>query len=107
MIGVLLMGASVLPAFGQRQTDALDRGLVAVKTSNGVYCSWRINAEEYYDVAYNLYRDGTKLNDEPLKVSNFTDAAGGAESSTYTVPSTEQLTSMGWSKPCSISTRRS
>ena len=68
----------------QRMTDRLDRGLVAVKTTDGVYCSWRINAEEYYDVTYNLYRDGVKLNTEPLKVSNYVDAAGSTES-TYTV----------------------
>ena len=68
----------------QRVMDRLDRGLVAVKTTAGVYCSWRIQADEYYDVKYNLYRDGTKVNSEPLNVSNFTDAAG-SQSSTYTV----------------------
>ena len=68
----------------QRFTDKLDRGLVAVKTTKGVYCSWRIQADEYYDVKYNLYRDGTKVNAEPLDVSNFTDTSG-SESSQYTV----------------------
>ena len=71
-------------ANAQRFTDKLDRGLVAVKTTKGVYCSWRIQADEYYDVKYNLYRDGTKVNAEPLEVSNFTDASG-SESSKYTV----------------------
>ena len=71
-------------ANAQRFTDKLDRGLVAVKTTKGVYCSWRIQADEYYDVKYNLYRDGTKVNAEPLDVSNFTDASG-SESSQYTV----------------------
>ncbi len=68
----------------QRHVDKLDRGLVAVKVSGGVYCSWRILGEEYYDVTYNIYRDGTKLNDKPLTVSNYTDA-GGTVSSVYTV----------------------
>ena len=68
----------------QRVMDRLDRGLVAVKTTAGVYCSWRIQADEYYDVKYKLYRDGTKVNSEPLNVSNFTDASG-SQSSTYTV----------------------
>lgn len=71
-------------ANAQRFTDKLDRGLVAVKTTKGVYCSWRIQADEYYDVKYNLYRDGTRVNAEPLEVSNFTDASG-SESSQYTV----------------------
>ena len=71
-------------ANAQRFTDKLDRGLVAVKTTKGVYCSWRIQADEYYDVKYNLYRDGTRVNAEPLDVSNFTDASG-SENSQYTV----------------------
>lgn len=33
---------------------------------------------------YNLYRDGTRVNAEPLDVSNFTDASG-SEGSQYTV----------------------
>ena len=45
---------SVACAVAQRMTDALDRGLVAIQTDGGVFCSWRILAEEYYDVTYNL-----------------------------------------------------
>ena len=71
-------------ANAQRFTDKLDRGLIAVQTTNGVYCSWRIQADEYYDVKYNLYRNGMKLNSEPLDVSNFTDKSGSS-SNTYTV----------------------
>ena len=57
---------------------------LALLVSMGAYCSWRIQADEYYDVKYNLYRDGTKVNAEPLDVSNFTDTSG-SESSQYTV----------------------
>ena len=85
---VIALAIAALTSFtgvmAQRVTDRLDRGLVAVKTTGGVYCSWRIQADEYYDVKYNLYRDGTKVNSEPLIVSNFTDASG-SQSSTYTV----------------------
>lgn len=70
--------------FSQRITDKLDRGLVAVKVSGGVFVSWRIFAEEYYDVDYNLYRNGVKVNSEPLSVSNYLDKSG-TSSSTYTV----------------------
>lgn len=73
-----------LSAHAQRTMDKLDRGLVAVKTNSGVFCSWRIMGEEYYDVTYNIYRDGTKLNSEPLTVSNFTDGSGST-SNTYQV----------------------
>ena len=40
--------------WAQRQMETLDRGLVAVKVSNGVYTSWRIPGDEYYGVRYNL-----------------------------------------------------
>lgn len=81
---LLLLVVFSLGVKAQRITDKLDRGLVAVQTTNGVFCSWRILAEEYYDVKYNIYRNGTKLNSEPLEVSNYTDT-GGAASSSYTV----------------------
>ena len=47
---------TVSPANAQRKTDALDRGLVAVTQSSGVFLSWRVQADEYYDVKYNIYR---------------------------------------------------
>lgn len=68
----------------QRMMETLTRGLVAVKTSSGIFTSWRILGTEYYDTEYNLYRDGQLVNDEPLQVSNYLDADGD-ETSTYTV----------------------
>lgn len=76
--------ACCLSANAQRTMENLDRGLVAVKTPSGVFTSWRISGTEYYDTQYNIFRDGTKINTEPLSVSNFQDT-GGSESSVYTV----------------------
>lgn len=67
-------------AMAQRVTDKLDRGLVALPSGSGNFVSWRIMGEEYYDVEYNLYRDGVKLNAVPLKVSNYTDTKGTSSS---------------------------
>ena len=53
-----------LPATGQRLMENLNRSLVTIKTSNGVYASWRIHGTEYYDTQYNLYRDGQLNVDE-------------------------------------------
>jgi autotransporter-associated beta strand protein len=73
--------------WGQRPMEKLDRSVVALKTSSGVYVNWRIPSEEWYNVSYNLYRDGTKLNTLPITgASNYTDAAG-TSSSVYTVTS--------------------
>ena len=38
----LLLGAMAVNVNAQRATDKLDRGLVAVKASGGIFCSWRI-----------------------------------------------------------------
>lgn len=73
-----------MASFPQRITDKLDRGLVAVKVSGGVFLSWRILPEEYYDVAYNVYRDGQKITETPLTVSNYTDKSG-TTASTYSI----------------------
>lgn len=99
LLALIMM--SVLTAYSQRKTDALDRGLIAMKTTNGVYCSWRILGEEYYDVKYNLYRDGTKVNSEPLSVSNYSDAAGTA-SSKYTVKAVVRGTEQAASKEATV-----
>ena len=82
LLALLLLLSTAANA--QRVTDVVDRGLVAVSVSDGVFLSWRIFGEEYYDVDYNLYRDGVKVNAAPLSVSNYTDVAG-TPTSTYTV----------------------
>ncbi len=82
LAAAMLFGGS--PVQAQRVTDKLDRGLVAMKSGTGTFLSWRIPGEEYYDVTYNVYRDGEKLNAEPLTVSNYKDNAGKT-TSTYTV----------------------
>ena len=83
LITLLVAFLTVGTASAQRFTDQLDRGLVGMKVSGGIYLSWRIQANEYYDVTYNLYRDG-ELVAENLNVSNFTDS-NGTINSTYKV----------------------
>jgi hypothetical protein len=67
--------------------ENLDRGVVAVKVSGGVYVGWRMMGYEYTgtdsDTSYILYKDGTKLA-TVTDSTNYLDAAGTA-SSKYTV----------------------
>ena len=75
---VLVMTAML--GFAQRVTDKIDRGLVAVPSaSSGNFISWRVLGEEYYDVTYNLYCNGSLLK-EGLTVSNFNHSSGSASS---------------------------
>jgi rhamnogalacturonan endolyase len=76
-------GATV-PESG-RQMEALDRGVVAIKVSSGVFVSWRVLGTEFSGVAYNLYRGATKVNATPITgATNYLDTAG-ATGSTYAV----------------------
>ena len=72
----MLLVLCALSSTAQRTTDKLDRGLVAVPSGSSTLVSWRIFAEEYYDTQYNLYRNGVKVNDTPLNVSNISDPYG-------------------------------
>lgn len=88
------LASLALPLAAQRVMDKLDRGLVAVKTDGGVFVSWRVFGEDPDAVKFNLYRDGTLVNQSPLSVSNFSDPNGN-EASTYivkTVVDGEELT---------------
>ncbi|MDP4291831.1 MAG: dockerin, partial [Bacteroidota bacterium] len=70
--------------FGQRQMEKLDRGLVAVKDSSGVFLSWRVLGTEFTTTSYNLYRDGKKIASVSKgEASNYIDQTGTLNSSYY------------------------
>jgi len=49
------------------QREQLGRGVVAVKGNDGeVYVTWRLLTEEGVNTAFDVYRNGVKLNAEPL-----------------------------------------
>ncbi len=99
LLGILLL--CIGTAFAQRQADKLDRGLIAMKVGSGVYLNWRLLGEEYYDVKFDVYRNGTKLNNAPLDITNFTDN-GGTLSNTYTVAPVIDGVAQGQCKPVSV-----
>lgn len=60
------------PRTGRAMED-IDRGLIAVKVDKYVYLSWRWLGYESVNTRYNIYRNGEKLNEEPLPLTNYTD----------------------------------
>ncbi|MDE6511548.1 MAG: rhamnogalacturonan lyase, partial [Muribaculaceae bacterium] len=61
--------------------DNLGRGVLAVKADNGVFVSWRSLPSDDARLAFDIYRDGVKVNDSPLThMTNFTDPDGTVES---------------------------
>lgn len=86
LLSAVLLVAVVLTAGAQRKTDKLDRGLIAIPNGSGNFVSWKILGEEYYDTEFNLYRNGVKVNNTPLKVSNYQDNGGNASSRYQVAP---------------------
>jgi len=46
---------------GTRGLERLDRGLVASRTTSGVFLSWRILGTDPPGTSFNLHRDGLKI----------------------------------------------
>ncbi|MBO7442853.1 MAG: rhamnogalacturonan lyase, partial [Paludibacteraceae bacterium] len=64
-----------------KQMEYLDRGVVAVKTNNGVFLSWRFLGNDDAKTGFNIYRDGVKINDTPITTkTNYVDGKGGTSS---------------------------
>lgn len=65
--------------------DNLGRGVLAVKADNGVFVSWRSMPADDPELAFDIYRDGIKINESPLtKKTNFTDP-DGTTASNYSI----------------------
>ncbi len=63
--------------FGQRPMEYLDRSVVPLEIQNGVFLTWRMLGTDPANVAFNLYRNGEKINDLPIDgATNYTDASG-------------------------------
>ncbi len=87
-----------------RQMENLSRGLTAVPSDGGALVSWRCLGTDGKDLYYNLYRDGERLNDAPLGVTNYFDAnaPAGAEYTLAEVVDGEEngttVTATAWDK---------
>ncbi len=101
----MLLAAGVAAQAQPKQVEKLDRGVVALATSSGVFISWRLLGTEPAGVRFNVYRDGRRINHEPQALTNLVDAQGRHDS-LYTVRAVvsghEQAASgaaMPWSQP--------
>ncbi|RIX59517.1 hypothetical protein D3P08_05065 [Paenibacillus nanensis] len=91
---LMVFSLAALPAPGRanassaspaRQGDYLNRGLVAVLVDGGVFLSWRYLNTDPDDIAFNVYKNGFKVNAAPLgDVTNYLDTTG-FDSSQYQI----------------------
>lgn len=85
IITMLGLCIASLGCYAQYEMEHLNRGVVAVRTGTNNFVSWRwLGTED--EITFNLYRNGTKVNANPLKVTNYMDN-GAPEEATYYVKS--------------------
>ncbi|WP_328631666.1 rhamnogalacturonan lyase [Streptomyces sp. NBC_00356] len=85
--GLTLLPGDDASAATARQAEKLDRGLVSVHTDAGNLVSWRWLGTDPDDVAFNVYRAGTKVNSAPITGSTNFFHDGAPSSADYTVRS--------------------
>jgi autotransporter-associated beta strand protein len=102
LLTMLLLINLTSTLLAQRRMEALDRGVVAIKVSNGVYISWRLLEDELYGVEFNLYRDGAKINSSPITESTNYSDADGSVSSTYVVTKIKDGVEIESSNPVTV-----
>ncbi|MDE6653874.1 MAG: Por secretion system protein [Muribaculaceae bacterium] len=66
------------------EAESLSRGVVAVPVAKGVLVSWRSLVKDDASMTFDVLRDGEKVNETPLTVTNFV-VPGGSTESVYTV----------------------
>ena len=66
---------------GNAIMEYLDRGIYAIKSGNGMFVSWRYNANDSDDAEFRLYRDDQLIyTSKAGEATNFWDAQGSANS---------------------------
>jgi len=89
LTGGLALPASSAPvppiSVNGKQMEALDRGVVSVRSGSANLVSWRLLATDASGTTFNVYRAGTKVTASPVTAStNYLDP-GAAAGASYTV----------------------
>ena len=84
-IDYLEVSAGGPPQQTGKQMEALDRGVISVRSGNGNFVSWRLLGTDPPDVAFNVYRGGTRVNSSPITSSTNLFDSGAPAGASYTV----------------------
>ncbi|MCX7714917.1 MAG: S-layer homology domain-containing protein [Clostridia bacterium] len=94
-VGIMMPSTTVSATKITRQVENLDRGVVAIKTDNGVFVSWRRLGTESPDTKFSLYRDNVLVTSGAI--TNYVDP-NGTKDSKYMVVTNDKTQS----KPVSV-----
>ncbi len=82
--GIFLPNISVN---AQRIMERLNLGTIAISTDSGVFISWRLLATDSENIAFNVYRNGNRINEKPLQnATSILDSKGKASDMYVVVP---------------------
>ncbi|AZM74488.1 rhamnogalacturonan lyase [Streptomyces sp. KPB2] len=93
--GLTTLAPDTAEAATARQVEALDRGVVSVHTGDGNLVSWRWLGTDPDNVAFNVYRAGTKVNSSPVTGSTTYFHSGAPSHADYTVRAVVNGTEQG------------
>ncbi|MFE1070449.1 rhamnogalacturonan lyase [Streptomyces sp. NPDC058783] len=93
--GLTTLAPDTAEAATARQVEALDRGVVSVHTGDGNLVSWRWLGTDPDNVAFNVYRAGTKVNSSPITGSTTYFHSGAPSHADYTVRAVVNGTEQG------------
>ena len=82
---LLFANATILIFSQARQMEYLDRGLVAVKLSNGVALSWRFLGTDSKQTVFNIYRNDVLIHTTNNESATFYTDASGVSTSEYAI----------------------
>jgi rhamnogalacturonan endolyase len=82
-----ILVASTVPALAAAPAVVADRGLVSIRSvhGDGNFVSWRLLGSDAADVAFNVYRDGVKVNSAPVTTATSYLDAGAPATASYSV----------------------
>ncbi|WP_416530279.1 rhamnogalacturonan lyase [Streptomyces coelicoflavus] len=93
--GLTTLAPDTAEAATARQVEALDRGVVSVHTGDGNLVGWRWLGTDPDNVAFNVYRAGTKVNSSPITGSTTYFHSGAPSHADYTVRAVVNGTEQG------------
>ncbi|GAB2807464.1 rhamnogalacturonan lyase [Lentzea nigeriaca] len=87
MLLAAILVAGGVPAVASEPAISADRGLVSIRSvhGDGNFVSWRLLGSDAADVAFNVYRDGVKVNRAPVTAATSYLDAGAPATASYAV----------------------
>lgn len=83
----ILLSCFISTSFGQFQMEDINRSVVAIEVNGGIYIGWRLLGTDDDSIAFNVYRNDTKINTDSIFGStNYVDSTGTNTDTYHVIP---------------------